>query len=961
VPALKISLLGPPQLEYKGDVMKFDTRKNVALLAYLAVTKSPHSRESLTTLLWPDMEPSRARSGLRRNLSILRKTLGDRWLQVDRESVALELSEDSWFDMDNFHYLLTAWKEHGHLGTEVCARCLPSLEEAVELYRGDFLEGFILRDNPNFDEWQFFQAEGLRRELASALEHLVMGYTAQEEFDLAILYARRWLALDNLRESVQRTLMRLYTWSGQRAAALRQYIEYERLLKQELGLTAEEETTQLYQTIREKGELSPPESHLVPFRPTHITLNERYQLEDEISSGGAGRVYSAYDNLLDREVVVKLYSDTTLGSEGRNHLLKEAQAAARLNHPNIVAIYDACEVDSTFFIVMERVEGITLAEWEPASLEEILKITRQICTGLSHAHTNGIIHRDLKPENILLGVDGIIKLTDFGLARSIATRLTSEGIITGTVFYLAPELALGQDFDGRADLYALGVMLYEFVTNQLPFSADDPIAVISQHIHAPVVPPRALKAEIPPVLDALITSLLSKNPADRPISAEMVLAKLSTPDILDVEASPVEELTLLNRIGRGRLVGRDEELQICRGYWSRALASQGQLLLISGEAGIGKTRLVRELETLAEISGGWVLKGACYAEGGVPYSPFTQIIRQAFEKGFIEDFDIPSFVLADLLVLAPVLRLKYTMTKTEQAPVDPKSEQQQLFENLAIFINLLSYQAPLLLILEDLHWADSSTLCLMRHLARQTLGRRAMIVATYRHTEVGELHPIHPVLLDLHREGLLSQLLLPRLDREQTEKLLATMFAQEVPAVFLDGIYRETEGNPFFIEEVCKSLMDRGKVYYEDGRWRGRRMEEMEIPQSVRVAIQSRVGVLPLISQQQLRLAAVVGREFEFDTLAKASNQDEEILIEALDNAERAQLIGYVSDVGGGSYTFVHTLIPATLVESARPLQRRRLHHQVAAAIEALYPDNYEALAYHYQQGKPKRRLATHY
>jgi predicted Ser/Thr protein kinase len=410
-------------------------------------------------------------------------------------------------------------------------------------------------------------------------------------------------------------------------------------------------------------------------------FNERYHLDAELGRGGMSIVYRARDTLLKRDVAVKVMSAAALGSEGRARLLHEAQSAAQLNHPNIVSVHDAGEADGSPFIVMELVEGESLHDRRPEALDDILAMARQVCAALEHALTSGIIHRDLKPENVLLARDGTAKLVDFGLARSVASRLTSEGTIVGTVFYLAPELALGQDFDGRADLYALGVMLYELTTGQLPFMADDPVAVITQHLHAPAVPPRAKNAEIPPALDALIVRLLSKDPQDRPGSAAEVLQILDAPDILDKEAAPAEELSVLERIGRGRLVGRERELAEARELWKKATTGEGQMLLISGEPGIGKTRLVRELVTQAEVSGGRALVGTSYAEGGTPYAAFRQIIREVLRSGSADGFDgstelaevLPEFVLADLLTLAPELRPRYPFDYAQGRPDVPAS------------------------------------------------------------------------------------------------------------------------------------------------------------------------------------------------------------------------------------------------------------------------------------------------
>jgi serine/threonine-protein kinase len=249
------------------------------------------------------------------------------------------------------------------------------------------------------------------------------------------------------------------------------------------------------------------------------TLQKRYRLEAELGRGGMSTVYRAFDTELEREVAVKLMARTALGAVGRRRLLSEAKTIAKLNHPNIVTVYDVGEIDEGPFIVMELVEGRSLYERRPENLDELIAITRQVCTALNHAHAQDIIHRDLKPENVIVQSDGTAKLMDFGLARHGTSRLTQESEIVGTVFYLAPEQALGKEIDARTDLYALGVMLYELATGSLPYEGDDPLAVISQHIHAEIVPPRDLNADLPVELNDLIISLMGKDPADRPQSA----------------------------------------------------------------------------------------------------------------------------------------------------------------------------------------------------------------------------------------------------------------------------------------------------------------------------------------------------------------------------------------------------------------------------------------------------------
>jgi len=498
------------------------------------------------------------------------------------------------------------------------------------------------------------------------------------------------------------------------------------------------------------------------------------------------------------------------------------------------------------------------------------------------------------------------------------------------------------------------------MTGELPFQAENAIAVISQHLNSPVVPPRAKNESIPHGLNSLILRLLSKSPEERPVSAGDLLRQLRKPDLLDEDGIAPEEFSVLDRIQRGRMVGRETEHRQATALWSEVLSGQGRVLMISGEPGIGKSRLVRELTTHVEVTGGWALEGASYAESGNPYGPFRQVLREVLSKDSETCCDLPQEVLADVLSLAPELKPQFPDVSANPA-LDPHAERQRLFENMVIFFSTLSDHAPLLLILEDAHWADSGTLALMLHLARNTRHKRLMIVAPYREVELDEARPFHEVLLDIQRERLAVRLKINRLTRSQTLNLLDVLFAEETMPDFLESIYRETEGNPFFIEEVCKAMLASGKLTFGDGRWHRPSMEELGVPQSVQVAIQSRVGKLPELSQEILKLAAVVGRVFNLETIAKASDLEEDQLIDAMEDAENAQLIEGANGREEDVYRFSHALIPSTLVVGLRTRKRRRLHSEVAVAIEQVCPDDFEALAYHYNQAGEDEKAITFY
>jgi tetratricopeptide (TPR) repeat protein len=710
------------------------------------------------------------------------------------------------------------------------------------------------------------------------------------------------------------------------------------------------------------------------------TLLTRYRLDAELGRGGTGVVYRAFDTLLERTAAVKVLSTGSLDTEGRVRLLNEARAAAQLKHPHIVSIYDAGEIDDMAFIIMELLEGASLFDVRPENLFATLGVISQVCDALAHAHSHGVIHRDLKLENVIVSPAGHATLTDFGLACSTTSRVTTEGGIVGTVFYLPPEQILGQRVDGRADLYALGVMLYELTAGRLPFTGDDPLAVISQHLYAPVVPPSTYQPGLPPTLDRLIVQLMSKEAQDRPASAEQVRQTLeailvrpaSGPDPGSEDPSSAEDAAVdespLERLARGRLVGRACEMAEARAQWQRVAAGKPAppVLLISGDPGVGKTPLVHEIMALAQVAGGRALASVCYAEDNVPYGPIVQLARAALP--YLDD-EAGFAALADLAGLAPDLAERFGAVSAgvaSMAAPEPQVQQQRLFESVVSLAVALARRGPsgaatqpdipLLFVIEDLQWADPPSLFLLRHLARRSrpAGLRLLVVLTYREAQPDASCCLEDVLLDFQREQLAAQIKLLPYDRAGTAELLQSLFQQEPEPAFVDAIYRVTEGNLFYIEEICKTLIEAGQLHRVDGHWHWPDMTEHQLPPSIRATILARVAKLPEAVQDVLRLAAIIGREFDFATLLRAGEQpggslpDEDALIDALEQAERAQLIQESGDPD--TFVFAHALIPHTLAESISGLRRRRMHRRVLAALQALGSQDYATLAEHAAQ-----------
>jgi class 3 adenylate cyclase len=706
-----------------------------------------------------------------------------------------------------------------------------------------------------------------------------------------------------------------------------------------------------------------------PTIPTSFAAG-RYQVKRFLGEGGKKRVYLAHDTRLDRDVAFSLIKTEGLDAAGLARVRREAQAMGRLgDHPNVVTVYDIGEEAGQPYIVSQFMEGgsvedlIDQAPDHRLPIDQSLQIACEVSQALQYAHERGIIHRDVKPGNIWLSREGHAKLGDFGLAVALdLSRMTQAGMMVGTVAYMPPEQALGGKVDARSDLYGLGASLYEALTGRPPFSGHDPVAVISQHLNTPPVAPSFHNPSLPPALNDLILKLLAKNPQDRPSSADEVLTTLQTlrEQVERGEVVAAAEAPAAPSIGRvawGTFVGREREMEQLKERLADAFSGLGSVVMVVGDAGIGKTRLLQEFATYARLRGAQVLWGAAYeGEAKLPYGPLAEALRDYVSRTSVETLRQAvtegSLVLA---ALAPEVKAKLP-DLPEPPPVAAEAEAYRLFQEVTEFLKNASTSAPLVLVLEDLQWADKGSCSLLQHLVRRLAGSRMLVAISCREAELEPSHPIREALPHLRRESGFWELSLKGLRESEVRELITVLAEQEVPRPLVLALHQETEGNPFFVQETLKHLIETEALYQEEGRWvsRATTISDIGLPESVREVMERRLAGLSQECRRLLQVGAVLGRRFSLSLAQRVADLDEEAVLPAVEEALTAQVVREQRQERRTYYQFTSTLLRENLYGRLSAPRRERLHLRAAHALEEAYPDrleNYAAeLAYHYRE-----------
>lgn len=655
-----------------------------------------------------------------------------------------------------------------------------------------------------------------------------------------------------------------------------------------------------------------------------------YLVAGVLGRGGMATVYEVCDERDGRRWALKLLHPLVDPQAAAARLRREFRALSRLSHPNVLEVREWGLEGNRPWFTMELLAGSTLAQvvttWDLLAPEDRFSraqsVLVQLARALAYVHERGLVHRDVSPANVIVGLDGVVKLTDFGLVTDRnASDVTCAGEVLGTVAFTAPEQLLGQPLDARADLYSLGAVLFLMLTGRKPFQAFTFQGYVDQALHKPARRPSEYNPLVPELLDRVCARLLEKQPADRFASALHLLEVLGDlPDVHQDEQWPPH------------MVGRSLVKGWVRGAIDEIIAgNRGGALMLTGGPGQGKTRVLEFAQHEARRQGLRTARARC-RDHDRPFSAFGDVYEALKAHGASP-------------VLATVFESTDDAARVERYPV------------FAAFRDLIIATAPCMILIDDLDRADAATRELLDYLVRNTL-ELAEVPVAFALTYTAPEDTVPALLRGL---DVVDYVHLGRLQAPDVEELVLSMISDSpATASLARRLCEDTEGSPRFIAEILRALVDEGLLRRQGARWQlhlppselGRQV--LPLPRDLRASLNQQLAPLSDDARELASTMALSRGSVELDLLIEASALDEDRAMLALDELVDAGLAQERRVHDADHVELSHARLRDLLLEQLAVERRQRGHERLGQLLEQRHAAErnavVEELAYHFEQ-----------
>ncbi|MFN8454627.1 MAG: AAA family ATPase [Anaerolineae bacterium] len=736
-----------------------------------------------------------------------------------------------------------------------------------------------------------------------------------------------------------------------------------------------------------------------------------YHLIRVLGEGRNAIVYQAYrqQDPQRQPLTLKVFKDRYPSASRQARFRHELRVLRRLNSPYLVKALDLEEQAGVFILVSQfDADLYSLQSWlahNPFSVDRFLKIALQIVRALEDIHRQGVLHGDLKPSNILVNSSAeVVKITDFGMSRIFEQHLTyhpeTQG---GSLPYISPEQTgrTNKPVDYRSDFYSLGITLFQMATGQLPFEAKDHLSLI--HAHLAIEPPQAmaLNPALPQLLNHLIFQLMTKNPEERYQSAAAIRFDLERCQAEWLTSAAIAPFPLRSadhylhfEVSR-TLYGREAELQQLNHLLQQIGQGPPAFTLVAGSAGIGKSSLIQALQpAIVAIRGMFVADKFDQYQRNIPYSALVRCLQTLLRRLLREPVEILQTWRAKLtaaigvkgrVITEVIPELELLLGPQPAIPIVPPEQAQTRFvTTFNQFVRACAGpQQPLVLFLDDLQWADDSSLDFLQALLADSQPAHLLIIGAYRDAEVGQQHRLQRLISHLASLGRHPyQIILTPLDVAATQNLLADTLYDSSPvgmdnvplAALTDLLYQKSSGNPFFLTTLLHNLYDDGlltairpgetwPIPHTPGlrwRWDLNAIQQARLSADIIDLLLHKLERLPDTTLQLLKQAACLGNSFQWATLALVSQLDFETLYPGLEPALQADLIREQDE----TVSFVHDRVQEAVYRQLSEAERKQQHWRIGQTLLTYYPpQNLEeqlfAVVNQLNQGRPLAQEAT--